>query len=206
MGRRCRACAIGVGETFLAALCAVGLVSMFPAVRQELFVAIHTYCDPGGVPFNLGSVLLFLGYAIGCKGDYIGCVKPEQTKDLIAAYGWQPGTGITFAPPLPGKFATMEFSHAAYSRVAHSPTSARSPDMFILSNMSMLPPGVIPEGVAPSLLNLNTDNPEHFKRRSVMMEVFKALDQHPRHVDEIIAPPKVRYSLPVGQPLSSLWP
>jgi hypothetical protein len=197
----CRACARGLALTVLAVLVAVVILAAVPAARQGLFVAVHSYSEPGGGAFGAGNLVVLVSTFLGCKLDYIGCVKPATTEDLVAAYGWKHGTGVTFAPSLPGKSATIGFSHAAYKRVAHDPQAARSPDMFILSNMSTLPDGVIPAGVAPSFLNLNTDNTEHFKRRSVMADVFTSLGQHPGPF-EIIAPPGLLFvrGSPYGQP------
>ena len=45
----------------------------------------------------------------------------------------------------PNRVGLISFSHATYRAVAHNPNIRRSKDMFIMSNMSRLPWGVIPE-------------------------------------------------------------
>jgi hypothetical protein len=150
----------------LALLAVLGVLAEWPAARQQFFVASHTKLEPDGVLFKISNTLAAVACFVGCRLDYIGCVKPMSIKDTAAAYGWEPGEGISITPGgwSDQSFMSVGFSHAAYKRVAHNPAAGRSPDMFIMSNISKLPVGVIPEGVAPSVLNFNTGHPEHSKR------------------------------------------
>eukprot|EP01045_Picozoa_sp_COSAG04_P008932 COSAG04_NODE_505_length_13342_cov_2.786529_10_plen_369_part_00 len=194
-------------------------VAFVPATRPPINALIHRYCTPGGAAFRMLFATLQVAQTAGCRGDYIGCMKQAQVSGSVQEYGWDGGVAIVDSSlfgdlaPLGGLIinpnthqqvitTTQAFSHAEYRKVAHSPTAERFPDMFIMSNVSNLPAGVIPQGVMPAVLGLNTGSAEHTARRSLMAEVFTALGRHPGPFS-IVAPPE----LDAGEagPYSTPW-
>jgi len=138
---------------------------------------------------------------IYCKGDYLTCVKDKWMGDYYPyAYGWDAGVGLTWqvVGGVVGQGNGPNiFSHAQYKKAAHSPTAGRFDDHFIMSNLSTLPPGVVPTEVVPAVLHMHTDNPEHKKRRTLMVDMLINIqktpdpEKTPVKFNEIVAPPGV---------------
>lgn len=195
----CRSCGCGILKLLAILIGMIMVLAFVPTVRRPILAAVHTHIEPGGLAFAVSTGILTIAPMIGCKGDYIGCFKLESVEDMVSVYGWEGGMALAdvsifnfFNAEAKEKVHTwvVAVSHAEYRAVAHNPTAQRSPDFFIMSNMSTLPKGVIPEGVAPSLLNLNTGSAEHTGRRKVMAEVFSSLGRHPGPFS-VIAPPEL---------------
>eukprot|EP01065_Artemidia_motanka_P032855 TRINITY_DN39828_c0_g1_i1.p1 TRINITY_DN39828_c0_g1~~TRINITY_DN39828_c0_g1_i1.p1 ORF type:complete len:483 (+),score=127.10 TRINITY_DN39828_c0_g1_i1:212-1450(+) len=115
-----------------------------------------------------------------CNFDYSVCGRAEIASFLTRLYGWQPGIGPAFL-----QYDHVVLSHAEYVRMIYDVKLKRSPDIFILGNISQLVPGVVPRN---TMLQLGTDDPERVKRRAVISEALGALKRHPRRPDLIIPP------------------
>ena len=188
------------------------VLAFVPGSRQPFNAAVHQYCTPGGPAFIALFTIQAGATLLGCGSDYFGCAKTAQVSAMADEYGWDGGVGVVdsslLAPIInPNTHqrvttAHQAFSHAEYRKVAHSPTAERFPDMFIMSNVSNLPAGVIPEGVMPAVLGLNTGSAEHTARRSLMAEVFTALGRHPGPFS-IVAPPELESG--AAGPYSTPW-
>lgn len=177
---------------FIVATIVIGAVR---PIRQPLLAMSHSYLPMGSTV--QGAVQLYLTgtILIVCKADYIGCVKNEQIADQAAVHGWDNGVGLLQArmtnwAVTGGRIDNVHkaFSHKEYRAVAHGPNTMRPRDMFILSNMTMLPDGVIPATITPAVLHLDTGSKEHTSRRVMMTEIFTALDRHPTATEFQVPP------------------
>eukprot|EP01052_Picozoa_sp_SAG31_P025484 SAG31_NODE_2236_length_6119_cov_15.764784_2_plen_122_part_00 len=99
---------------------------------------------------------MYLRWFVACKGDYLGCVKPNTLMMARTATNSSYDHGITIGPGAAmsyGKTFPIYFSHEGYRGKAHDMRAARRKDVFIASPVETLPPGVIPEGVLPAVIN-----------------------------------------------------
>lgn len=153
---------------------------LVPAVHNVAVVTVHTHLS--GLPLVLANLLFTGRHFAYCMGDYVVCVKDQVASDTQHIYGYEAGVGMMVPPairdPVNGHgLLPIFFSHEAYVAITHSAKASRPPDMFVFSNKSALPPGVLPDLEPDILLNFNTGTKEHSARRQLLADALPALAQ-----------------------------
>lgn len=182
-----------------------------PRVASAVHKVILRRAYPDDKLFMFGSAPLFMRDIVFClikdisgghnpftpdgfTALYLGCFKEESTMRLVEIVGWDAGVaafpmGLSGAPEMWGP---MFLSHAAYKKAVYDPSAGRPAGMFILSNRSQLPPGVIPADVDRTLLEFDTGDAEWRVRRDLMKDALPALgSQSGSGAGEVVPAPGV---------------
>jgi len=85
----------------------------------------------------------------GFKDVYLKCFKNQMCEHYSVLYGYDEGVAISpnGMKGGSGTWGPVFFSHSGYKSAVYNPKAGRPAGMFILSNRSKLPPGVVPESV-----------------------------------------------------------
>jgi len=128
----------------------------------------------------------------GFKSVYLKCYKNMVTQDMADVFGWDGTLGVMPVGTRGGTgyWGPCFYSHSSYKKAVENPAAGRPNGMFILSNRSTLPPGVIPVSVDQILLEFDTGHPEWKRRRQLLWDGLPALHQQDS-VPAAIAPPGV---------------
>ncbi|CAE8736853.1 unnamed protein product [Polarella glacialis] len=158
-------------------LASFGLI-MVPGIEQAASRLVFTHLS--GKSLTIAGNVITARHFTYCLGDYLGCVKDEAARDMVNSFTWETGIG-EFVPSSPSQLMNgdgvlpLHFSHAAYRDVAYDLLAGRPPDMFVFSNKTSLPAGVMPDFEPDILLNLDTGSEEHANRRKLIAEMLPAL-------------------------------
>ncbi|CAE8627487.1 unnamed protein product [Polarella glacialis] len=177
LGKCCKLCGIIVG--FVMAL--LGLVCIKP-VNDALVVYSQKELEVGNLFAGIQMLQMFGGLA-KCvhlpfsEAIFVACMRTSFADFwFVPAHGWEgAGVGIKALadPGQPGIFA---FSHQAVTDFVNRPRLTRDPDLFVATSVkSMEARGVVPKGLFPLVISMNTDDPKRSVRRKLLDDFFPSL-------------------------------
>mmetsp|Transcript_41950 Transcript_41950/g.99942 ORF Transcript_41950/g.99942 Transcript_41950/m.99942 type:complete len:479 (+) Transcript_41950:52-1488(+) len=164
-----------------------------PQVERAYIKFVDTYTY--GVPLaHLALVVLGQVPRIWQVGGPLG-VGPVWNPWLVdATDAYSKGDGLMLFPNpdnIASSYMLARVTHEKVREVHHNPTAKRDISKFISVETATSPPGYFADGVLPTLLQLNTDDPKRYAHRDLLSATMPSIAQSPDHVPGFQAPPGV---------------